>query len=322
MDDIDRMMILIVCEDPRISVKDLAKKLGVSRQVAHHRIQALAKMGVFKKMTAEISFFSIGQVLVRIWGVSKSRAIEETLDRLGYSEYSSDACVEGGNEVSVLGCLPDISHLDDYVAFVRRVAEMPDPTVGILDFDDGINPEWMDGMYRVRMPEFRKPSPLDYRIVASLRDDARKPLAKIAGELGVSIKTVRRHLEALRSDGILDYHQVGDLTSGEDMLTSVYMNLRKGADKLKVGKHLLSLDPVHLQYVRSFSNLPNLLYCCINSQKMSEIRRLLKAISEDEDIVSATPNLVYMERVYTPYDIKELLVKGKGNRGSARPTKP
>jgi DNA-binding Lrp family transcriptional regulator len=317
MDDTNRKLLWLIYEDPRMPLKELAKRLGVSRQTVDHRMQILAKLGAFKTIKAEISFRCYSDLFFpSIWGVSKAASIDKTLDRLGESEFTTNVSVLGGGIVSVFGCLRDESGIDGYVDFVKRVAEMPEPTVGLTDFNDGINSDFFDGLKPRR--DRKELSLLDFRIIALLHDDARRPLAEIANTLGVSIKTVRRHIERMRSEGSLDFHFPYDFPPGEDKLTLLFVNLRSGADKVKVGRRLLSKYPLRITLVRSFTNIPDFLRALLSSERMSETRRIVKEIREDEDVVSVTPNLIYYEREYeTAWDWKMLrtlahsLEKGK-----------
>jgi len=173
---------------------------------------------------------------------------------------------------------------------------MPEPVVGLIDFNDRVNPEWADA--RCLKRDRKGLSHLDFMIVASLHDDARKPLAEISEAVGASVKTVRRHIERMRSEGSLDFHIPYDFPPGEDMFTLLFVGLRNGADKARVGRRLLSKYPQRIILVRSFTNIPDFLRALLSSDKMSEIRRIIKEIHEDEDVVSVTPNLIYYEREY------------------------
>jgi DNA-binding Lrp family transcriptional regulator len=299
MDDIDRKLMLLIYENPRIPLQEIAKRLGISRQAVNHRMQVLTRIGVFRSVRASISQHYLDAVAVAVWGRSKAASVEKNLDRLGESEFTSRAIVAGGNDVYVIGVLRSISELDGYVGFVKGVVEMPEPTVGIVCFGDGVNPDAYDGGIRKQSP--KELSPLDLKIIVSLQDDARKPIAEIADGVGVSAKAVRRRLENMKSEGSLDFNQSWDLTSGEDMLTLVQVNLRSGADKVRVARRLLSKDPLHFVLIRSFSNLPSFLLGLLCSDKMGEIRKILREIGRDEEVLAVTPNLVYLERTYWPW---------------------
>jgi len=262
-------------------------------------MQALTKMGVLKGTIAGISISYLDAVPVTVFGRSRTASIEETLDRLGESEFSRRAVVAGGDFLYVVGFLRDISELGSYVEFVTRAAEMPEPTVGINCLDDGLSPDYsVDGVGK-RKQSYNELSPLDLKIIASLKDNARRPMAEIADMVGVSAKTVKRHLEDMMSEGSLDMSVPVDSQAGGDMFLIMHVNLRAGANKVEVGRRLLSKEYFLDQYVRTFSNLPSLLAWVFWSDKMTEIRKVLRATSEDEDVQSAMLNFAYLERIYT-----------------------
>jgi len=318
MDDIDRELLWLIAEDPRMPVKELAKRLRLSRQAVNHRVQILTKLGTFRCIKAEISLRCHSDLIFpQIWGVSKTTSIDKTLDRLGESEFTTSVDVFGGGMLSVFGCVRSELELNDFIDFVKRVAEMPAPTVGLTDFDDRINPAWVDDL--AQRQNRKELTSLDLTIIASLHDDARKPAAEIADAVGASIKTVRRHIERMLSEGSLAFHVPYDFPPGEDMYTVLSVSLRDGADKVKVGRRLLSRYPQRITVVRSFTNIPDILRALLCSDKMSEIRRIIKEIREDEDVVSATPNLIYYEREYeTAWDWKMLRTLASSFKKSGR----
>jgi DNA-binding Lrp family transcriptional regulator len=301
MDDTDRKLLVLLDSNPRIHIRELATRLGISRQAVHRRIQVLTKIGVIKGAFASISVAYLDAVPVAVFGGSRTASIEKTLDRLGGSDSTRRVVVAGGNYIYVVGYLRNISELDSYFEFVKRTAEMPEPIVGIYCLDDGLTPGYyIDGGGK-RKQSYKELSPLDLKIIASLKDDARRPVAEIAEVVGVSTKTVRRHLEDMISDGSLDMSAPQDLLSGGDLFLIMHVNLRDGADKRVVGKRLLSKNYVQDQYIRTHSNLPNLLVWVFWSDKVTEIRKALKETGEDEDVLSVMLNFAYLERIYSTW---------------------
>jgi len=299
MDDTDRKLLMLMSAEPRIHSRELAKRLGISRQTVQQRMQILTRNGVIKSITAGISDYYLDAVTVLVFGRSNTTSIEETLSRLGKSEFTHTAIVAGGNFLYVRGLLRNISELDNYAEFVKRAAEMPAPTVGIPCFDARTMPDYVEGPKRKQ--SYKELAPLDLKIIASLQDNARRPVGEIADELGASAKTVRRHLEHMISEGSLDFYVPWDLLPGEDMFTLMHVNLREGADKVEVGKRLFAKYPFQTLYIRSFSNLPSFLMCTLCSDKMTEMRKVLRMIGEDEDVLAVMPNLLYLERIYTSW---------------------
>ncbi len=319
MDDTDRKLMLMLYEDPRMPLRDLAKRIGISRQAINHRMQALTAAGVFKDIKAGISSYYLDGVPVAIWGRSRTSSLEVVLDKLGKSEFTNRVTVAGGNELFIFGYLKRAGELSDYVEFVKNAAEMPELTVGLPSYGDGINPLHYDGG-QSRKESYKRLTHVDLRIIASLQEDARRPIAEIADIVGVSAKTVRRRLEGMKRDGSLDYDSPWDIPSGEDIVTLLYVNLRDGVDKQRTAKRLLSINPVHLTYFRSYGNLPNIIIGLISSDKMTEIRKILRKIGQDEDVASVTPNLIYSERCYNSWECRWVPVSyGRSHRPRGSP---
>lgn len=298
MDDTDRELLILIGANPRIHFQELAKRLGISKQAVHHRMQVLTEIGVIKSIAAGISISYLDAVPVSIFGRSKTTSIEETLDRLGESEFTRRVVVAGGNYVYAVGFLRNIAELDYYAEFVKRAAEMPEPTVGIYCLDDGLMPDYfVDGAGK-RKRSYKELSPLDLKIIASLKDEARRPTAQIADMVGVSPKTVRRHLENMMSEGSLDMALHVDLSSGGDLFLLMHVNLREGVDRREVGRRLLSKHYFRDQYIRTHTNLLDQLVWIFWSDRMTEIRRALRETREDKDVLSVMLNFAYLERLY------------------------
>ncbi|MDQ1371276.1 MAG: Lrp/AsnC family transcriptional regulator, leucine-responsive regulatory protein, partial [Candidatus Thermoplasmatota archaeon] len=121
MDDTDRKMLVLITANPRIHIRELAKKLGISRQAVHNRMRALAEIGVLKGTTAEVSVPYLDAIPVAVFGRSGMTLTEEVFDKLGESELARRAVIAGGNYLYVNGELRAISDLDGYVEFVKRV---------------------------------------------------------------------------------------------------------------------------------------------------------------------------------------------------------
>ncbi len=311
MDAIDNKMMALLLANPRTPINVLAKKLGISRQTTHHRLRILMENGVIKGTTAGVSFLYLDVVSVAIFGRSDATLTEEILDRLGESEFTRRAVIAGGNYLYVVGELRDLSELDDYVEFVERAGKIPEPTVGVYSRDDELMRGFaVDGSGR-RKDGYRELSPLDLRIIASLRQDARRPAAEIAEVVGASTKTVKRHLEGMASDGSLDLHVLTDIPSGGNMLFALHVNLKKGADRAEVGKRLLSRCGSLDAYIRAFSNLPSLLMVVFWSGSVPEIRNVFRATCEDEGVQAVMLNFCYFERIYETWRGKLLEMQEK-----------
>ena len=298
MDDTDRELLLHLGANPRIPAQELARRLGISRQAVHHRMRVLAELGVYRGTTAAVSIEYLDAVPVVVFGAADAASLDEILVRLGESDLTRRVLVAAGHFVYAVGWLRELAELEGFAEFVKRAVGMRDPTVGIYSMDPRLMPAYtVDGIGR-RTGIRRELSPLDLRIVAALADDARRPVADVAAELGVSSKTVRRHLDTMVSEGLVELWARIDQPSGGDGLYLVHVTLRDGADKLGTAFRLVSKYPFRDTYVRAFSNLPNLLVWVFWSGQLVSMREALAELAQEEDIVRVVPHFAIVERVY------------------------
>lgn len=298
MDSTDQKLANLLAVDPRMHLNEIARRLGISKQAVHHRMKSLRERGALKGAVAGISFAYLNAVPVGVFGRSNVACAEDVLDRLGDSEFTRRVIVAGGNYLYVVGQLRTISELDKYAEFVRRTAEMPEPTVGIYCLEDVPMPDYhVDGI-NPRRKSYRPLTDLDMKIIASLRDDARRPIAEIAAKVGTSAKTVKRHMDSMMADGSLELHMVQDAPLGGHLLSIIHIGLRDGADKAEVARGLLSRNRSLDCYVRMFSNLPRCLFLVFWSESMTEMRHVLRDVSKDEAVESAMMNIGCFERIY------------------------
>ncbi|ESQ88330.1 AsnC family transcriptional regulator [Asticcacaulis sp. AC460] len=69
IDDIDRRLVSVLAEDARLSVKDLAARVGLSSPSVSERLRRLEERGVIQGFTVDVALESLGyslQAIVRI----------------------------------------------------------------------------------------------------------------------------------------------------------------------------------------------------------------------------------------------------------------
>lgn len=312
MDETDRKLMTVLASDPRIHFRELASRLGISTQAVHRRMQDLMKCGVIRGTTAGISIRYLNAVPVMVFGRSNAVSVDGAVKRLSTNELSSSVLVAGGNVLYAVGLLHNISELDSYTDFVKRAAEIPEPTVGIYSLDAGLAPDFIDRGVK-RKESYEKLTPLDIRIIQSLKGDARKAIGEIAKETGVSPKTVARRLENMISEGSIDLVVPMDPTKCGDIVSLVHVQLKDGASKMDVGKRLASKLSPRLWYTRSFSNLPGFLHCIVCTDRMDELRDVIESIYQDDQVKSVVPNTWYSDHIFETW--RDKLVPNPSSQG-------
>jgi len=324
MDDTDRKLLMLIVTNPRISYRELSKSLGITKQAAFRRLQALKESGVIEEMTADISVPYLGAIPVAVFGISTAPSVLKVFDRLGECEFTRRVIAGCGNYIYVNGILRDLSELDEFAGFVKRAARLREVTVGTFAHDPGLMPHYVVDGITNRKPSYKRLTNLDLRIIISLKEDVRKPVKDIAEELGVSAKTVRRRLDDMVSGGALDLHVRTDSPLAGDLMFVVHVTLRDGADRAAVGRRLLSKYPFEDAFFVSYNDFPNMLAWIFWTGEMSEMRRILTAVDEDEDVVALMPNLGYLMRIYSTWQDKlpQQLIHAseEDGTGSRRPT--
>jgi len=296
MDESDRKLMLYLAENPRVPYRELADKLGVSVQAVHRRIQVLMKMGVLRGFGAGVSIRHLEAVPVMVFGRSSSASIQETMKKLSKNDITSSVLVAGGNYLYIVGLLKGISDLERYTDFVKKAADMPEPSVGIYSLDAGLAPDYMDGGRTTE--EKAELTALDVRILSALKQDCRKSIADIAKEVGVSSRTITRRLERMFREGLIDLVVPMDPTATGDIVSTVHLHLREGASKKDLGARLINRFTPRMWYIRSFTNMPNFLLGIVCTDTMNELRGILEEISKDADVKSLVPNIWYADYLF------------------------
>ena len=137
VDDVDRRMLSILVDDGRISVNELAARVGISRATAYAPYDRLVADGVISRFRADVDPHAMGldvaaMILINVeqgsWPTTRDK-----VSRLPGVEYV--AVTSGGFDFVLLVRVPDIAALRDVVLY--RLQGMPEvrstQTIFVLD---------------------------------------------------------------------------------------------------------------------------------------------------------------------------------------------
>ena len=147
-----------------------------------------------------------------------------------------------------------------------------------------------DRFYDRRMPEVtRTLTPLDWRILKSLRHRARRPLAEVADEVGVSLKTVRRRYDRMAREG--SFFVVPAVDPGKAagiLLYELLFYTTPDADESTVRRILQALEERYIYHYapasQALGNFDALLYA-ESAGEIEEMRQRARAIPEVVKVV-------------------------------------
>ncbi len=290
MDKTDVILCQLLLANSRLSYRELAEKLNLSVTAVHNRIQSLIQIGVIRKFTAKLSPVAKKGIHVLIFGSSKANSTRDLNPKLQKNGSIYWLAMGGGNILYVGAYLKDISELDRLVRFVKDVAQMPEPTVGLT-----VSPV-PPNMNFVKNPETAL-CELDYRIVRSMKDDSRKRTSEIAEELGVSAKTVQRRLNRMIKNYLISLSMDWYPDASNDIIGTFHVQLKPEADPNTPNLIWQKHYPQMLFYW-GFSNIPNTYLFMAWTPTAKELREIRESLENEPAVQAVMPNVLYAGYIF------------------------
>ncbi len=273
MDEIDLTIIKKLFGNSRLTYRELANMVELGVSAIHKRIRKLEDDGVINAYTARPSIFALKSLWIMIFGTSKAKSLEFVSKELGQNENVEFVAIAGGKFLYISGFLRNISELQDYSSFVSKVAQIENPTVGIIN-----------------VPYITIPEPLttiDYNIIRILNRDARKSITDIADDVGLSAKTVRKRLNHMIENNLalfsIEYSPLYD----SSFITVFHISLKEGTDISTTIKYLEKKYYQNIAHCYSYSNIPNFITITSWSKTAQSSRMFQKELQSEgfKDIV-------------------------------------
>ncbi|HEC38767.1 hypothetical protein LCGC14_0916300 [marine sediment metagenome] len=268
MDEIDFTISLLLMANSRTPYSKFAEMFNMSVNSIHKRVKSMVELGVIKNFNARlgpITFSNYTNIL--FFGVSKTKDPKSTIEKIGAHDYIYNVTQASSNLYYIHACLDNINILESLVSFIRQVGQIDELTVGIHSSPVESNIEDLGDLSL---------SKLDYLIIHSLKDNSRKPIADISDEVGVSTKTVRRHLNRLIEKKLIDLRidWYPDKTAEFLSFVQIYLDSSKTIDKINIVDDLRKEYGSKITFSWIFGNLPNLLVICFWTRIMKELQEI------------------------------------------------
>ncbi len=280
MDQTDIALCMLLLQDSRRPFRDLADKLKLSVAAVHARIQALRDAGIIKAFTARIGLLKVAATQLMVWGVTRGASPEDLLARLKGDDRVYWVAFAGAGSLYTGAYLRTPTELDACVRSVAEAAEMSDPQVGIIPLGPGL-------------PEGPVLDRLDSRILWSLHRDARKSVADVAEELGVSAKTAGRRLSRMVQDGSAEFSMEWYPDAANDIITMWHLDLKASANRDAGFALLMNEYARNMLFVMPLSNLPRFLLAATWTGSMKELKDLQARLQGEAAFERVVPNVLY-----------------------------
>lgn len=281
-----RLYQLLIAE-PRMSYRELASRLGTSTPAIHKRVQALTAAGVLRTTTV-ISTNYVNATVIGVFGhIGTKLPVEEVIQKLRQNDSFSGAQLCSSNVLFVIGFLRRSTDMESFRNFVQDTCQMKESVLAI----DYLN-EFDKVLPSPSISSEVKLSTLDMRIIDSIHYDGRKSYGQISTEIGVSARTVRKHLERMIEEGSIEIWTIVDPSANQDFFSNMTLVTKDGVDRTALGIDLMRLFPDQVILFRTFCNLPNIINLGTIHPTMSNLYDMMNRLSEVDGLVCAVPHVI------------------------------
>lgn len=287
MDRSDVLLCKELIRNSRIPYTELSKLLGMSVPAVHKRVRELAEQGVIGGFVADVDITAVGGISVMAFGRSDAPNTVEVADALNANDSTWMVLLGGGNQVFVNAFLHGEEELEGYLEFFRKTARVPHPSLGV----HMLRPE---GVKITAHP--RELTPLELRIIGSLHTDSRKQLSDVAGEVGVSARTVGSKLNRMVKDGKVRMTLDWRPAFTNDTVSLFELRLERPADRANALAILREKYGERVVMVSAFTNMPELIIATVWTPAMHDVEDVIWSFLATKLFSSVVPHIIYSGR--------------------------
>jgi DNA-binding Lrp family transcriptional regulator len=293
MDEIDIILSLELSRNSRITYRKLAEKLGLSTNAVHKRIKTLVGQGVIRKFTTEFSLPALNAMVVLVFGKSDTKYMDKTIKKLGENEFTYYVIVAGGNYIYVQGILRNSFEMAQFISYVKKEGNMPNPVAGIAQ------------MPAPPAIEFSC-NELDYKIICALSGNSRRNLSEVAKELDISPSTVRRRFSKMEANRSIVFSIDWNPAASNDVISFFHVTTKDGVDMKRIYATLTKNYYPNILSVAPLSNLPNFMVCNVWAKTMKELKDIQNRLQKEEFVETIVPNIFYNAYTFESWKDEEL----------------
>ncbi|MBA7539206.1 hypothetical protein ES705_31485 [subsurface metagenome] len=278
MDEIDLKISMLLVANSRTPYKQLADVFHISVNSIHKRVKSLVELGIIQKFKARLGFANFPTISnIVMFGTPTVKDKKHLLEKLGDNEFVYNISRASGNLFYIHAYIRNMNELDTLVTFVRKTGKISELTVGIDR-----------NMPSISIIDKIKLKNLDYLIVNSLKDNSRKTISDVAEEVGVSTKTIKRRLDNLIENSLIELQ----IDWYPDLIFTMIILKLKSDSLIDDRDFISSLKKTYgskIVFSWSFSNLPHTKLICVWTKSIKDLQDIESSLlSENYDSVEVT----------------------------------
>jgi len=278
LDEIDLKILMLLTANSRTPYKQLADEFHISVNSIHKRVKLLVQLGVIQHFKARLGIANFPNISnIVMFGISNVKDKKLLLDQLGENEFIYNISRASGNKFYFHAYIRNMNELDSLVTFIRKTGKISELTVGIDR-----------NMPSISIKNKKNLTNLDYLIVNSLKDNSRKTISDVAEEVGASTKTIKRRLDSLIENLLIEFQIDWFPTL---IFTMIILKLKSDSllDDRDFNSNLKKNYGSRIVFSWAFSNLPHIKLICVWTESMKELQNIeFSLVSENYDSVEVS----------------------------------
>jgi len=262
----DVAVLVALMNDSRAAEAHIAEIVNIAPKGVGVRTDRMCDEGVIRSMTAKPSLSSLEAKSVLIYGKSRLRSVEQAVSQLGANENVAWIAQSTGGRFYVLLHLKKGANVDAVVRSVEQDAMMMRPVAAIRNTFD------IYGPYKF--------SAMDWKIIHSMREDARKKMEDVAIELGTAQAKVEDRFERMMCSGALELSVDIDLNSVSNFLCLFHIECLSPEGPEAAVEEIIKKHAPSIMFLDTYSNMRQMMTVTAIVQDLDEVKEIMRSFQE------------------------------------------
>jgi DNA-binding Lrp family transcriptional regulator len=291
MDKLDRQMLVVLERNPRITYREIAELLHLSIPAIQRRLTIMESTKRILGYRTLVNLEAMNGVRTIVYGQMDGKMDQEMLSIIEGQGSIHTTSFGSLNNVYLLAHLRRILELDDVIRVAQEVCRISNPRVVIFGCGSIIS-TYPSIIEDSRKEEFGALSEADFKIIRSLHYNARKPIAAIAKDLNLSSKTVRKHLNRMIDDNLIEFNTISTIEGLGALVFYVMVKVKSPESRPSVLKKIRDDPQFFVESSIVVSNALDLLFFEMQTETVIEMSRIIEDIRALEEVESVSQDLI------------------------------
>lgn len=267
-------------------------------------MENLFDSGRIRSIRYRIAAEALGGKIALIHGAAKLNLTPEVI--LGLHDHGSinRVLLALNNYIGFWVDIQEEHDIEDVLKFVSDRLDLAAPHYHVV-----YNKSISDGLIDYRKETNRVTHPgnvylltnIDWKIVCQLSFDGRKSTSSIAKELDVSYRTVKRRIELMIRNSLLEHELDWYMGKDDDIWYTLFVRLRDPLAKGGFFDRLVKIERKNVQFFTCgwyYPNTPDVVTFDGMIQSLNDLHNVVSTVAKIDGVVEANPNIIHMSYVY------------------------